>query len=172
MDIHEDDDDIQILDDKITGKEDISRELVDVITNVLRCKECFKSFLSKEDLDAHIKTHSGKASEVSKSVEEIDVYDANKWLTVSKAKEISSSAFPSINLRLESAKNHDYIYSQKIASKAKIAESKDNMIVVRPTKKEKIDQNEKLLVVADKKEENIDKSKTIHKRESFVEKKK
>ena len=169
--LHEDDDDIQILDEKITGKEDISRELVDVITNVLRCKECFKSFLSMEDLDAHIKTHSGKAfgSEVSKSVEEKDVFDANKWLTVSKAKEISSSSFPSINLRLESAKNHEYIYPQKIASKAKIVESKDDMIVVRPTKKEKINQNEKLPVVADKKEENIEKSKIIPKRESFAE---
>lgn len=157
--VNEDDEEIQII-DNINVKEKINKDLVDVIINVLRCKECFKSFISKEDLDCHIKTHSEK-----------DEFDENKWLTDSKEKQISSSRLPFINVRRESTKDHGYIYPRKQTPKAKNVESADYMIVSQ-AEKEKSSRDEKPPAAEKNVEENLEDPKCMPKNEGITENKK
>ena len=165
----EEEDEIQILECGNPSMEDINRERVDVITNVLRCKECFKSFTSKVDLDGHVKIHSEEET-VSEVSFEPEVFNENIWLTVSKSNEIANSKFPSINLQPVSTKNHKYIHPNKPTHRSKIVEAKIAEIVLKP-KQETMSQKEKLLSHDRKAEKNVEPVRSIPKQDN-VEKQK
>ena len=100
----DDDDDIQILSD---GDQGNVQDLCDVVTNIVRCGECFKSFISNEELTNHKKTHVvGITEETSRK----ERFDENMWLTPAKEAQISCSPFPVIRIQQVAIKGHGYIY--------------------------------------------------------------
>ena len=113
----DDDDDIEILS---TSNPNLSQEVCDVITNVLRCQLCFKSFFSQEDLDLHSKSHS---MPMETNLE--TSFNEHQWLTLERETKICETAFPKIKLNPVSLKGHDYIFG-KMDEGVVEAKSKDD----------------------------------------------
>jgi len=96
----ESDDEVMIVDTVVNN----AGEACDILDNVIRCKECFKSFQSKSELTKHSMIHE------KLSVEQF----ASQKVTQAKFEEIQDSKFPKINLVRVSLKNHGYIQSTQI----------------------------------------------------------
>jgi len=96
----ESDDEVMIVDTVINN----AGEACDILDNVIRCKECFKSFQSKPELIKHSMIHE------KLSVEQF----AYQKVPPAKLEEIKDSKFPKINLVRVSLKNHGYIQTSQI----------------------------------------------------------
>jgi len=122
---YDDDGDIEMLTPMNESDANSSQELCDVVSNVLRCGECFASFSSKEDLTMHSKIHNAPnindkvTSAIKFSSALFDDSEIHQWLSEKKAQDISSSLFPKIVLEKVSTVNHQYIFpSKELAKKA------------------------------------------------------
>ena len=128
----DDDDDIQILSD---GDQGNVKDLCDVVTNIVRCGECFKSFISNEELANHKKTHVvGVTEETSRK----ERFDENMWLTSAKEAKISSSTFPVIRLQQVSTKDHGYIYPKSNVHSEEKEAPEEKLIIGKVQAEEKI----------------------------------
>merc|ERR1712096_306660 len=92
--VEDDDDEVMIIE----SPADVS-DICDVLVNIFRCEECFKSFQSAEQFNDHTKMHK----------KELLQKFASRPITEEKYLEISSSRFPKIYLSPVSMKNHSYI---------------------------------------------------------------
>ena len=108
-----DDDDIEVL----SIDQDVS-DTIDMVTSIVRCGECFRSFSTKQELSDHSLTH------ILDSSSSDDDYD--DVLSEQTIKKISSSSFPKIVLTKVSLDNHQYIFGD-------IQDKKEEIV---PTKKD------------------------------------
>merc|ERR1712179_886796 len=96
----ESDDEVMIVETVVNN----AGEACDILENVIRCNECFKSFQSNPELMEHSTIHE------KLSVEEF----ASQKVTKAKFEEIRDSKFPKINLARVSLKNHEYIQTSNL----------------------------------------------------------
>merc|ERR1719318_1933809 len=76
-----------------------SSDICDMLENVIRCEECFKSFQSRDELEDHTNMHRKQL------VQQFAAQQVSK----EKIKEIGSSRFPRIDIVRVSMRNHAYM---------------------------------------------------------------